>query len=527
MARSTGTSRQDEARAVLEGDLLLFAKYLNPHYMYGDVHEEVFTWLMEDGLNNQQLLLMPRGHLKSHCIAVWCVHKITIDPATSIVYLSAGEDLAMVQIDAIKGMMTCDRYRKLWPDMINKEEAKRERWTAWGFNVDHPKRKEFRTRDMTLIIKTVGSNFTGLHCDVMVFDDVVVPRNAYTETGRRDVKAAVSQCASIKNSGAITKAVGTVYHPSDVYADFKAAKVMHYDEEGGEFTDEQDLWEVKEYVLETNGDLTGAFLWPRTVSPHDGKGYGFDVKVAAIKKAEYFSMHEQAQWYAQYYNNANDPGSEKVSRESFQYYNAEHIKFDDGFFYFNGKRLAIFAAMDVAWTVNKNSDYTAIAVIGVTSDWDIFVLALDRFKTQDYSVYYDHVAGLYNQWGFRKLHIETNAGGTLVAREIKSQLRRNGATLVVDGKAATGNEGKKEEKHSAVLVPRIKNGQVFFTKGGLTSVAIEEIVLERPPHDDLKDVLTLAITNASAPATSGYDDISTKGNVVYHKRFGGRIRGMS
>lgn len=528
MAGQSGKSRQEQAREVLEADLYQFARYINPQYCYGEVHEEVFRWLQEEGPNGHQLLLMPRAHLKSHCIAVWCVWWITKHPATSIVYLSAGEDLATVQIDTIKHMITSDRYRKLWPEMLNKEEGKRARWTAWGFSVDHPTRKMMGTRDMTLIIKTVKSNFTGLHCDVMIYDDIVVPNNAYTETGRREVKAAVSQCASIKNPGGITKAVGTVYHPSDIYNDFKCATVKHWDEDTGDFDNEEDLWEVREYELERHGDLTGDYLWPREVNPLDGRSYGFDIKVAASIKAQYFSLGENSQFYAQYYNKANDESSERVSRDAFQFYDPRFIQIGhDGNFYFRDKRLNIIAAMDVAWTVNKGSDYTAIAVIGVTCDWDIFVLALDRFKTQDYNEYYQHVAALHAQWGFKKLHIETNAGGTLVAKEIKQKLKQNGATLIVDGKAATGNEGKKEEKHAAVLVPRVKNGQLFMAKGGLTQVAIEEIVLERPPHDDLKDVLTAAISNAHAPSRSNLQDVKSSRRVKFHKRFGGLVRGMS
>lgn len=527
MAGQIRTSRQEQAKSVLENDLFLFAKYINPQYVYGDVHESVFKWLQEEGPNEHQLLLMPRAHLKSHCIAVWCVWWITKFPATSIVYLSAGEDLASVQIDAIKNMITSDRYRKLWPDMVQKEEGKRARWTAWGFSVDHPTRNKMGTRDMTLIIKTVKSNFTGLHCDAMVYDDIVVPNNAYTETGRREVKAAVSQCASIKNPGGLTKAVGTIYHPSDIYNDFKNATVKHWDEEVGDFTDEQPLWEIREYELETNGDLTGDYLWPREMNPTDGRYYGFNIKTAASIKAQYFSLGENSQFYAQYYNKANDESTEKVSRDAIQYYDPQFIKRgQDGYFYFKDKRLNIVAAMDVAWTVNKGSDYTAIGVIGVTCDWDIFVLALDRFKTQDYDVYYQRVAALHSQWEFRKLHIETNAGGTLVAREIKQKLKQNGATLIVDGKAATGNEGKKEEKHAAVLIPRVKNGQVFFTKGGLTQVAIEEIVLERPANDDLKDVLTSAITNATAPSRGSTQDVSQSRKIQFHNRFGGMVRGM-
>ena len=177
----------------------------------------------------------------------------------------------------------------------------------------------------------------------------------------------------------------------------------------------------------------------------------------------------------------------------------------------------------VAWTTTDASDYTAIAVIGVDHLWNIFVLDLARFKTDDFSVYYDAVAGLHNEWGFKKLHIESNAGGQIVSNEVKRLARENGSVLIVKGEAAQRNPGKKAERHAAVLLPRVKNGNVWFAKGGLTSVAIEEIVLERPPHDDLKDALTEAIRAATPPTQRN----QTSNNVVkmkFNKRFGGRAR---
>lgn len=521
MGRESRESRE-ALKALCEADIFKFAQWVNPFYCYGDIHEDTMHWLGDENASDHQLLLMPRAHLKSHEIITWCAWWITKHPDTSIVYLSAGEDLASAQISALKRILTSDNYRMLWPDMIHPDDAKRDKWTAWAINVDHPLRRERGTRDLTFLIKTVKSNFTGLHCDVMVYDDIVVPNNAYTETGRREVKAAVSQCASIKNPGAMTKAVGTIYHPADIYNDFQNAIVKEWDEEVGDFMSESNLWDVKKYQVESYGDMTGQYLWPRAQSPVDGKWYGFDIKILASIQSQYFSLGENAQFYAQYYNDPNDPESEKVSRDCFQFYNPEKVKFYDGAYYYNTRKLKIFAAMDVAWTVNKGSDYTAIAVVGIDSDWNVYVLSLVRFKTQDYDTYYQHIVGLYNQWGFRRLHIESNAGGTLVASEVKKRLRENGATLVVEGKAATGNEGKKEEKHNAILVPRVKNGQVYFAKGGLTDIAIEEIVLERPPHDDLKDALTLAIANAAPPARD-QDRQNKVVNFRYNKRFGGRV----
>src|SRR5690554_1964248 len=106
-----------------EADLWAFAQYVNPHYAYGEIHRDVFRWLSlsetaeteeERQENLNQLLLLPRGHLKSHCIAVWVAWKITREPWTSIIYVTAGEDLGTVQMAAIKGIFESERYRLLW-----------------------------------------------------------------------------------------------------------------------------------------------------------------------------------------------------------------------------------------------------------------------------------------------------------------------------------------------------------------------------------------------------------------------------
>jgi len=521
-------NKRQVAKSILEKSLHAFAKYLNPHYLYGDVHEEVFHWLSQDDKENQ-LLLMPRAHLKSHCIAVWCVWQITRDPTSTIVYLTAGDDLAKQQISAIKHMITCERYRTLWPEMLNREEGKRDKWSSTGFNVEHPLRKEMGIRDLTVIVKTIKANTTGLHCDQLVFDDVVVPQNAYTETGRKEVKAGVAQFASIANPGAITKAVGTRYHPLDVYYDFREAMVPlwiedYYAEGKGEFVGEESLWEVKEWIAETSdGNLTGVYLWPRSQNPYDNKYYGFDPKELAKIRAKYHSVGEQAQFRAQYYNDPNDPESEKVDRDTIQYYKREEVEYTEGKFTYRGRSLNIFAAMDVAWTENKTSDYTAIGVIGIDYENNIYVLDLDRFMTSDFNVYYEHVAALHQKWSFRKIRVESNAGGHFVANEVKRLVKQNGGNLLVDPKATTPNSGKKEERHHAILIPRVKNGNVFFYKGGVTAIAIEEIVLERPPHDDLKDVLTECIEIAKAPSRP-IESGNVIRNVRFNKRFGGRIR---
>lgn len=516
-------TKKQELKEYFENDLWEFAQYINPHYVYGDIHRNVFRWLQDDTEENQ-LLLMSRGHLKSHCVAVWAVWQITRDPTTTMVYLSAGEDLAKMQVYAIKNMLTCDNYRRLWPEMIKQDEGRREKWSAFEINVDHPVRKERGIRDSTIIVKTVRSNAVGLHCSHLVFDDIVVPQNAYTELGRKEVSQAVAQFSSIKNPEAITKAVGTRYHPNDIYKAFIDAKYPIWDEDTGEMIEERNLWDVKEFVLEDVGDGSGDYLWPRTKHPKTGEWHGFNRQIRDKKLAEYTSAGERDHFWAQYYNNPNSTEDQKIDRAKFQYLDYGQLQIHGDRWKYKNRPLNVAAAMDVAWTDTARSDYTAIAVVGMDHEGYVYVLDLDQFKAKgtDYEKYFSRVVALHGKWKFRKMRVESNAAGKIIAQEIKDRVRKNNSFLAVEDKAKTKHDEKKQQRQAAILEPLYINDSVFHFRGGLINEYEEQVILERPPHDDMADAVCAAIEILRPPVNlDDMDDRPSNVFVIPNKRFGG------
>lgn len=502
-----------------EEDLYLFAVLVNPSYQYGSIHREVFSWLSRpDGLRDQ-LVLLPRGHLKSHCIAVWCAWWITKHPETTILYVSATEDLATQQLYAIKSILESPTYRRYWPEMVNEQEAKREEWSHKNIKIDHPRRREMGIRDRTVAARSVGGNTTGLHCDVLVFDDLVVPDNAYTQEGRDKVKASYSQFSSVANTGAISKTVGTRYHGKDIYAQMLDTVVEEFDEDGN-VTGSRKMYEVFERQVETDG----VYLWPRTQNSKTLKWFGFNNSELAVIRAKYFSAGERAQFYAQYYNNPNDPDSEALHHDSFQYYDRKHLREVGGEWFFNKKPLAVFAAGDLAYTEGKRSDFTAFAVIGVDSDGFIYILELDQFKTTKYDRIYEAALRLFRKWHFNKLRMETNAGANLVVEYMKTEIRKEGETLIIEGKRS---EGEKVERCAAILVPRYTSKSILHYEGGFTNIYEEQVVLARPAHDDLRDAVAAAVEISKPPSERrrrAHAD-ETRGNVIqFNPRFGGRVR---
>ncbi len=504
---------RDEIRLRAEEELYTFAVLMNPHRVYGDEHRQFFRWLQNDDL--AQLGLLPRSHMKSHCIAVWVAWKITRQPWTTCMYVSATEALALQQLYAIKMMLESDVYRRYWPDMLNQDEAKREKWSASEIKVDHPLRKEHGVRDATVIARSVGSNTTGLHCDVLVFDDIVVPDNAYTEIGRQAVAQAYSQFNSIANPGAVIKAVGTRYHPKDIYSMWMTAEQELFDD-AGNIIGSAKTWEVYEKAVH---DENGVFLWPREQHPKTKQWYGFGPAVLAKIRSAYFSMGEQAQYFAQYFNNPNDSTSNRVDGGKFQYYAREKLTQRHGVWYYAGRELRVFAAADFAFTTGNRSDYTAFAVVGVDDENFTYILDLDQFKTDKYEDYYQAAFRLKSKWGFKKIRVEVNAGANVIATYLKDRLRQEGIVLTVD---VANKTQAKVERTAMVLEPAYEQGLVWHFKGGFINEFEEQLLLARPSHDDLRDAVTMAMEIAK-PA-SGLRTRQRSKVVPINNRFGGLRR---
>jgi hypothetical protein len=503
-------------REAAEASLMNFIALVHPKTMLGAVHEDLCAWWEREDSKSHQLVLLPRDHQKSRLVAYRVAWYLTKWPDLRILYISSTANLAEKQLKFIKDIFTSDIYRRYWPDHVNLEEGKRERWTQTEISLDHPKRKEENVRDPSIFTGGLTTVLTGMHCDIAVCDDVVVWENALTDDGRDKVESQYSLLVSIAGADAKTWLVGTHYHPKDLYVSLKEMEEDLYDD-AGEIIGSQPVYETFERQVEDRGDGTGEFIWPRQRRA-DGKWFGFDTKILARKRAQYL---DKAQFRAQYYNDPSDPEGAGISRDKFQYYDPKFLKRIDGRWFFKSERLNLFAAMDFAYSVGKKNDSTAIVVVGVDKNHNYYVLDIDRFQTGSISTYYDHLLKLHTKWDFRKVRAETTAAQEVIVNDLKTNyIRPNGLALSVDHHKPSRIQGSKEERIYATLQPKYDNQQIWHYRGGYCSMLEDELVVTRPAHDDIKDALAMAIDIAVPPsgvASNGY----RKGNIVSHPKFGG------
>ena len=520
-----------QIREECENSLWAYAQWVSPDRYYGDVHRDMFDYL-QYGEAKCKLALIPRDHQKSWCAAVYVSWILTIKPWSRINYVSWSESLVLAQMTSIESLLYSEPHRELWPEHLNFEKDARkntmvhkptEGWNKMNFYLDHPTRKERMVRDPSVRATTAKSGNTGMHSDITVFDDLVTDENWDTVAGKEDVLKCYKSFAKINSSGGHFIAVGTKYSEDDLYTKMLD---IEYTVKG----EKHKRWNVFERVVEDSYRRTGdgTYIWPKAQMPN-GEWYGFDEEELAIKKADALIDGDLGLFYGQYYNDPSDESTHVIKQSDFKYLDPKKLEQHGKDWYYEEKKLKLYAAADLAWTDSsalgaKRRDYTSLALVGIDQDGFIYVLALERFQTDKPEVYYAKIEELYDYWEFTKITIETNTAGKIIKNAIESLVRVNGGKLEVEGKPHTSHSGKKEERIAQALHSRYRNGTMFHTKGGYTKLLEEELKLAKPPHDDLKDALAIAVAECVTPLKRRHQQTKT-GNVISLSRFGGARRG--
>lgn len=517
--RSDIQQARDERKQQAEADFVSFINLVQPDRMLGSIHREVISWITSASGKSHKLLLLPRDHQKSAIAGLYAAWRLTKNPAIRILYISSTRNLAIKQLKFIKDILTSNTYRLYWPDMVNQEETKREKWSEGEISVDHPLRKEEYIRDPSIFTAGLTSNIVGMHADLKVLDDVVVQNNAYTDEGRQKVLDQYGYLSSVGGTIDEELVIGTRYHPNDMYASLLNREVDTYDETGN-VSHSEALFEVKEYPVESIGDGTGEFLWPKQKSPK-GKWFGFDAEILARKRASY---DNRVNFRAQYYNDPQDIDSSPIKRDLFQYYDTNYLSHQNYNWFYKRERLNIAAAVDFAYSTGKKSDSTSIVVVGVDGQRNFYILDIDRFKTDKISDYFARIQHLYQKWGFRRIRCEVSVAQQVIVQDLKENyIRKHGLSLIVEEFRPTRWTGSKEERIMAILEPKYANKQIWHYPTGNTQILEEELIFQNPAHDDVKDALASAIDfiHDKAPLDTFRMKQTLQPTFTFNSKFGG------
>lgn len=169
-----------------------------------------------------RLWLVARGHLKS--LTITCAGTIQFlinNPNKSAAIISYNNSTANAFLSQIKNILeTSDTLKKLYPDIFyDKPSSQSTQWSVQvGINV---KRTTTRKEPSVFAFGLVDSQKTGMHADLLVYDDVVIQDSVTSPYMIKKVTQAweLSSNIGMMNAPTEKRYCGTRYHYHDTYAE--------------------------------------------------------------------------------------------------------------------------------------------------------------------------------------------------------------------------------------------------------------------------------------------------------------------
>ncbi|WP_342760746.1 phage terminase large subunit [Azospirillum thermophilum] len=176
-------------------------------------HRTIAGWLeaQMQGGGGRMLLMAFRGSGKSTLVGLFAAWLLYRDPNRRLLVLAADLKLAKKMVRNVKRVL--ERH----PDTRHLKPPARERdqWAADQFTVTRP----MELRDPSMIASGIGGNITGSRADVVICDDVEVPRNADSAAKRADLRERLAELDYVLVPGGAQLYVGTPHSYYTIYAD--------------------------------------------------------------------------------------------------------------------------------------------------------------------------------------------------------------------------------------------------------------------------------------------------------------------
>ena len=100
--------------------------------------------------------------------------------------------------------------------------------------------------------------------------------------------------------------------------------------------------------------------------------------------------------------------------QNFQYYDNSKLVFRKRHWYlksttFEETLLNVYSAIDIAYTTNRLSDFTALTTIGIDSENKRYILDIQRVQTDRLSILADLGFNVFSKWTFSRIRVESTA----------------------------------------------------------------------------------------------------------------------
>jgi predicted phage terminase large subunit-like protein len=492
-------SKNEEILHMAYSDLIVFGKMFSPQDFLAsatpEFHNEVGKLLLDKSI--QQLgLVLPRDHAKSTLASTAVLHRLlfaTKENPEFIAWIGEAQDQA---IDNLGWMMNHIYSNPSIHYYFGDLEG--TKWTKNEFTLTNGCRVIGKGTSQRLRGKKQNSTrYTG-----MVLDDFESELNTKTPEARQQIKnwvtAAVYPAIDFDKNGFLW-CNGTIVH----YDSFLNNLVR--DSRAAEKNGEEFSWDILTYKA-INPD--GTPLWASR----------YPLKKLEEKKQFYIDSGTPAKFYQEYMNQAKSPEDEiftegditdglykgycKFDEEAQSWY----IQFDDK----STKFVNIYIGVDPASTLGIRNDFSVIMVIGVTKDFDYYIIEYWRKRVLPMDCA-DEIFKIVKRYSpVKRVNIETIAYQEMLRDYVQKQSKARGLFIpgINKGIKGYGNQKKKDRLFEG-LQPKFRQGAVHLKKDMHEFIG-ELLDFPKGSHDDCIDAFWLSTQFAKGNKSAGKANIKGK-----------------
>jgi phage terminase large subunit-like protein len=166
------------------------------------------------------LLIVPRGHMKSAWVKVKIVQLVLKNPNIRIGLFSRTSGLVESQLAEIKQLFCTPLLMQIFPELIPEPGKRYANWTRSTANeLTITRSLEWGRIPNECQIEAwgAGATITGRHYDIIVMDDILNEKSCSTVEQIRKMRDWYSYIQSIKDPEGYEIMVGTRYHFADLY----------------------------------------------------------------------------------------------------------------------------------------------------------------------------------------------------------------------------------------------------------------------------------------------------------------------
>lgn len=418
-----------------------------------------------------RLLLDPRGHFKTTIDIVHIIQLIICYPNIRILIVSGTQELAMRMLGEVRNhFLYNQKLRDLFPEhAVTKETA----GNAYDFTT--PARSNWKLREPTVTISTIGSVKAGSHFDYIKYDDMVNEKNTETREMLDKTTLRFQACRPLLDVPMLgyQDVIGTRYDHSDTYG-------WIIDHNEGDWA----IFHRAACSLPFNPSSTILF-------PRDAKGNPrFSYKIL-------FKMWKEnpRHFGCQYLNDPSfgDSSSfpEQLMRDAIVPKQSVPLVRRDPLSGETYKASRVFMHVDLAFSEKKAADFTVVIVGAYDAYGTLYLVDMlrGRFGADDFV---QKFLSLLMKWGFLmgRVSIEEAAGGKLLGPALRMAARDLQIGLPIDWVAGS----PKRIKHERIfgLLPVLKAGKLKIADDlpGLEDLIKEFVRFPRTKHDDIPDAVS-------------------------------------